>query len=497
MSTKEGVRELAIYIHLPFCVRKCLYCDFNSGVYDREVQKSYVNKLCEEIDWTFEERRKKNPGKDIITSIFFGGGTPSVLEPELIKQILCKLKENAELCKLNTEKDLCKPHEKDELCKPEITIEVNPGTVEYLEPYEDPLVEDKEKNIENNIENKDKGIEYIEKTMDSAKDESKEDGKPQRKNKLEYYKAIGINRVSIGMQSSSDEELKTLGRIHNYEDFLKTYQMAKDAGFENISVDVMYALPGQTFSSFEKTLRKTAELSPPHISAYSLIVEEGTPFDDMDLDLPGEETERRMYVSVGKILKEYGYHQYEISNYAKDGFECRHNSVYWKRGEYLGFGLSAASLTYDDSVFSSSAKKNENAHSACETDGSADKTDGTTNRTVMNYRYTNTGSMEEYLKAETFEQLKAFRKEEEHLSMNDCMSEYAFLSLRMNRGISAAEFREFFGRDLEEVYGDVIRKNERWRLLTVSDEGTVSLTAKGRNVANVVMADFLLHEEEA
>ena len=216
---------------------------------------------------------------------------------------------------------------------------------------------DKEKNIENNIENKDKGIEYIEKTMDSAKDESKEDGKPQRKNKLEYYKAIGINRISIGMQSSSDEELKTLGRIHNYEDFLKTYQMAKDAGFENISVDVMYALPGQTFSSFEKTLRKTAELSPAHISAYSLIVEEGTPFDDMDLDLPGEETERKMYVSVGKILKEYGYHQYEISNYAKDGFECRHNSVYWKRGEYLGFGLSAASLTYDESGFSSSSRK--------------------------------------------------------------------------------------------------------------------------------------------
>ena len=454
MSTKEGVRELAIYIHLPFCVRKCLYCDFNSGVYDREVQKSYVNKLCEEIDWTFEERRKNNPGKEVITSIFFGGGTPSVLEPVFIERILCKLKENAELCKPSEEIELCKLNKQSELCKSEITIEVNPGTVEYSEPYED------------------------------------------QKNKLEYYKEIGINRISIGMQSGSDEELKTLGRIHNYEDFLKTYQMAKEAGFENISVDVMYALPGQTFSSFEKTLRKTAELSPPHISAYSLIVEEGTPFDDMDLDLPGEETERKMYVSVGKILKEYGYHQYEISNYAKDGFECRHNSVYWKRGEYLGFGLSAASLTYDESGFSSSSRKNENAHSACETDGSADKTDGTTKRIVMNYRYTNTGSMEEYLKAETFEQLKAFRKEEEHLSMNDCMSEYAFLSLRMNRGISAAEFREFFGRDLEEVYGDVIRKNERWRLLTVSDEGTVSLTAKGRNVANVVMADFLLDEEE-
>ena len=490
MSTKEGVRELAIYIHLPFCVRKCLYCDFNSGVYDREVQKSYVNKLCEEIDWTFEDRRKKNPGKEVITSIFFGGGTPSVLEPVFIERILCKLKENAELCKPSEEIELCKPHKQSELCKSEITIEVNPGTVEYSEPYEDLLAENKE----NNIEIKDQVIEYTEKTADSTKDESKEDNSPRKKNKLEYYKEIGINRISIGMQSGSDEELKTLGRIHNYEDFLKTYQMAKEAGFENISVDVMYALPGQTFSSFEKTLRKTAELSPPHISAYSLIVEEGTPFDDMDLDLPGEETERKMYVSVGKILKEYGYHQYEISNYAKDGFECRHNSVYWKRGEYLGFGLSAASLTYDESGFSSSSGKNENAHSACETDGSADKTDGTTKRIVMNYRYTNTGSMEEYLKAETFEQLKAFRKEEEHLSINDCMSEYAFLSLRMNRGISAAEFREFFGRDLEEVYGDVIRKNERWQLLTVSDEGTVSLTAKGRNVANVVMADFLLDE---
>ena len=353
MSTKEGVRELAIYIHLPFCVRKCLYCDFNSGVYNREVQKSYVNKLCEEIDWTFEERRKNNSGKDVITSIFFGGGTPSVLEPVFIERILCKLKENAELCKPSEEIELCKPHKQSELCKPEITIEVYPGTVEYSEPYEDLLAENKE----NNIEIKDQVIEYTEKTADSTKDESKEDNSPRKKNKLEYYKEIGINRISIGMQSSSDEELKTLGRIHNYEDFLKTYQMAKEAGFENISVDVMYALPGQTFSSFEKTLRKTAELSPAHISAYSLIVEEGTPFDDMDLDLPGEETERKMYVSVGKILKEYGYHQYEISNYAKDGFECRHNSVYWKRGEYLGFGLSAASLTYDESGFSSSSRK--------------------------------------------------------------------------------------------------------------------------------------------
>ena len=259
-NTKEGVRKLAVYIHLPFCVRKCRYCDFNSGCYSEEIQKNYVNQLLKEIDWFFEENGSE---KIEISSVFFGGGTPSVLPAGEIERILCKLKERAEF-----EKDA------------EISIEVNPGTV--------------------------------------AEPETEEESK------FEAYRRIGINRVSIGMQSASDEELKTLGRIHTFEEFKETYQLAVKAGFTNINVDVMYALPGQGFTSFEHSLRTVAELNPVHISAYSLIVEEGTPFYETDFakegkPLPDEDEERRMYESAAEILAEYGYEQYEISNYALPG----------------------------------------------------------------------------------------------------------------------------------------------------------------------------------
>ena len=379
----EHGKELAIYIHLPFCVRKCLYCDFISGPYGEDVRKSYVNKLLWEIDSFFDEYRDENI---VITSIFFGGGTPSILPPGEIERILCKLKEHADFI------------------EPEITIEVNPGTGEL--------------------------------------------------SLFEKYHEIGINRISIGLQSTSDEELKTLGRIHTYEQFLNTLDSAKTAGFTNISADVMYAIPGQNYKSFERTLRKVADLGLNHISAYSLIVEEGTPFYDMDLDLPSEDVERRMYRGVSRILAEYGLKQYEISNYAKPGYECRHNIAYWTGKEYAGFGIAAASL-------------------------------------IENLRFTNTKSMDDYLSVSDYEELKELRTDVENLSREDCMSETVILGLRMNKGVSDSDFYEKFGQHLSDVYPKEILEHKLEGLLKEAEDGSISLTAKGRDLSNYVMADFI------
>ena len=379
----EHGKELAIYIHLPFCVRKCLYCDFISGPYGEDVRKSYVNKLLWEIDSFFDEYRDENI---VITSIFFGGGTPSILPPGEIERILCKLKEHADFI------------------EPEITIEVNPGTGEL--------------------------------------------------SLFEKYHEIGINRISIGLQSTSDEELKTLGRIHTYEQFLNTLDSAKTAGFTNISADVMYAVPGQNYKSFERTLRKVADLGLNHISAYSLIVEEGTPFYDMDLDLPSEDVERRMYRGVSRILAEYGLKQYEISNYAKPGYECRHNIAYWTGKEYAGFGIAAASL-------------------------------------IENLRFTNTKSMDDYLSVSDYEELKELRTDVENLSREDCMSETVILGLRMNKGVSDSDFYEKFGQHLSDVYPKEILEHKLEGLLKEAEDGSISLTAKGRDLSNYVMADFI------
>lgn len=377
----EHGRELAVYIHLPFCVRKCLYCDFISGPYKEEVRKSYVNKLLWEIDSFFSEIQDENIE---ITSVFFGGGTPSILPATEIERILCKLKDHA---RFNN---------------PEITIEVNPGTVASFSKY------------------------------------------------LE----IGINRLSIGMQSTSDEELKTLGRIHTYEQFLTTLELAKAAGFKNINADVMYAIPGQDYASFEKTLTACANLDLTHISAYSLIVEEGTPFYGMDLDLPSEEEERRMYRGVARILAQYGYKQYEISNYAVPGYECRHNIAYWTGKEYAGFGIAAASL-------------------------------------IENRRYTNTKSMEDYLKTKDYAELKNLRTDCEILGPRERMAETVILGLRMNKGVGDGAFYDRFGQHLNEVYGEAILKHKNEGLLKVSGNGSIALTARGRDLSNYVMADFL------
>lgn len=369
---------LQLYVHIPFCVKKCDYCDFLSGPASPRMQEAYVQALLREIEAVKE-------GCDgAVVSIFIGGGTPSVLEPQLMALVLDKLKD-----KFAVAPDA------------EITIEANPGTL--------------------------------------------------HKEKLKLYRDHGVNRLSLGLQSPMESELKLLGRIHSYSEFLESFHLAREAGFTNINVDLMSAIPGQSYEGWIDNLRTVAALSPEHISAYSLIVEEGTPFAQRPLDLPDEDTEYRMYEDTAAVLAEYGYCQYEISNYGKPGFACRHNLGYWKRVNYLGLGLGAASLW-----------------------GSR--------------RFSNTRDMEEYL--ENSSRPWQIRRDECLLTRADEMAEFMFLGLRMTEGVSRSGFRRSFGCELEEIYGNVVEKYRKLSLLEEDGE-RIRLTRRGIHVSNTVMAEFL------
>ena len=376
---QKQTSPLELYIHIPFCIKKCDYCDFLSGPADEKSQEAYVRALLGEIDAVGAEAERP------VTSIFVGGGTPSVLSPVLMGQIFETI----------NKKFLITPDA-------EITMEANPGTL-------------------------------------SAK-------------KLEAYKAMGINRLSLGLQSPDDRELKILGRIHNYQQFLESYFLARETGFANINVDLMCAIPGQTYQGWMENLKTVASLAPEHISAYSLIVEEGTPFAGRPLNLPDEETEYRMYEDTMPVLADYGYEQYEISNYAKAGKACKHNIGYWKRTDYLGIGLGAASL-------------------------------------LGSRRFSNTRSMEEYLQKSCFPE--KIRRGWQTLSKEDAMAEFMFLGLRMTKGISRGEFREAFGCTVESIYGLVLEKYKNMALL-VEKDGRIFLSRKGIHVSNSIISEFLL-----
>ena len=379
MKNRKENSPMEIYIHIPFCIRKCDYCDFLSGPSGPEEQADYVQALLREIQ-AVEEGEGRS-----VSSIFIGGGTPSVLDERLLGDILREIRNRFKM-----EEDA------------EITIEVNPGTA--------------------NI------------------------------GKLQAYREMGINRVSIGLQSPEDRELKILGRIHNYGQFLETYQEARTVGFDNINIDLMSAIPDQTYEGWVKNLRTVAELEPEHISAYSLIVEEGTPFAARKLNLPDEDTEYNMYEATAQILKEYGFEQYEISNYARKGRECRHNVGYWTRQDYLGFGLGASSLYGKE-------------------------------------RFANTADMKKYL--ENSKNPEKIREKEPSLTREDEMAEFMFLGLRMTKGISKADFQRCFGCTIESVYGEVLEKYESMELL-VEKDGRIFLSREGIHVSNSIMAEFLL-----
>lgn len=393
-------RELELYIHIPFCVKKCNYCDFLSfGTEDERlsdtpchptrqlpVPEVYVDRLCREIRWYGQ---KEEFSHRPVISVFFGGGTPSLLSEAQIFRLMAELRDNFLIRR-----------------DAEVTMEANPGT---LTP-----------------------------------------------GKLKQMRFCGINRLSLGLQSTVERELKALGRIHSYGAFLQSFKWAREAGFKNINVDLMTALPEQTMSSYLKSLEQTAALKPEHISAYSLIIEPGTPFEAMEaqgeLALPDEDEEREMYHLTRKFLSEMGYERYEISNYARPGYECRHNIGYWRGRDYLGLGLGASSLI-NGRRFS--------------------------NRTeIKDYLALTMGSDDWYEAVET-------------LTPAAKMEEFMFLGLRLVRGVSEKDFYRKFGVKVMSVYGEVIRKNELEKLL-IRKNGWLCLTELGMDLANMVMADFIL-----
>lgn len=408
-------KELEIYIHIPFCIRKCLYCDFLSFPANRKMQAEYMDQLRCEIT-------SQGPwyADYLVTTVFIGGGTPSALDGEQITLLMQAVKKSFVLAE-----------------EAEITIEANPGT--------------------------------------------------QLSQKLPLYRQAGINRLSLGLQSAVNAELRLLGRVHSFEDFLMGFQKARMAGFSNINVDLMSGIPGQTAESFKNTLRRVIMLKPEHISAYSLIVEEGTPYGDYygSSSLTGEagtggaaaqnanalamagwpalmdeEEDRKIYHQTKAFLEESGYQRYEISNYARPGFACAHNLGYWTGKDYLGFGLGASSY-------------------------------------VDGCRFANETDINRYLLLDfSAGDLESLHGRLHRLSRREQMEEFMFLGLRMTCGVSNVRFVQEFGVHIESIYGEIIRKLSEEGLL-LQDGAAIRLSDWGMDVSNYVMSKFLLDVPDA
>lgn len=378
------MKNTGIYIHIPFCIRKCAYCDFFSFSADRDLKRHYADAVIQELEaWA-----NHFPENDIDT-VYIGGGTPSVMDPEDLVRILCAVRNRFRV-----------------RADAEITMEMNPGTV-------------------------------TEKTA--------------------FLIRPLINRVSLGIQSFHDPELKILGRIHSADEAVEAVSILRREGFDNLSFDLMYGIPGQTVPGWKETLEKATALSPRHISAYSLIIEEGTPFEKMYRDgklsfLPSEDEEREMTDLAEEFLSSHGFSKYEISNYALPGYESRHNIRYWKRRDYLGIGAGASSL-------------------------------------IDHKRWRNTRDISLYLENSSSPDL--LRREEEQLDPKAEMEEFMFLGLRMTEGVTEKDFREMFGRELMEVYGEQIRRQLKGGFLATDGGGRFCFTKRGMEVSNVLLAEYL------
>ena len=374
------MKEISLYIHIPFCKQKCLYCDFPSYSGKESLMNEYTNALNREIVQKAEQYS--------INSIFIGGGTPSYLNDSNLQSLLGALN------KLKLKDNL------------EFTIECNPGTL--------------------------------------------------NKKNLSIMKRYNVNRISMGLQATKNSILKEIGRIHSYEEFKNNYFLAREIGFDNINVDLMFGLPNQKLDEWQESLVEIAKLEPEHISVYSLIIEEGTHFYDLyeknKLNLPEEDDERSMYLVAKDILDRYGYHQYEISNFAKAGKECFHNKVYWKCNEYLGLGVSASSF-------------------------------------VDKKRIKNLDDIQEYI--EKINNKESIVEEIYVNNVKDNMEEFMFMGLRMIEGININEFKKRFNKDIYEVYGNIIEKNIKRELLICNSE-KLFLSCRGMEISNYVMSDFIL-----
>ena len=367
------VNKLAIYVHIPFCKQKCKYCDFTSFENKEDKISIYIEALIKEI-LSYKEKVKNY----IVTSVYFGGGTPSFIDANFIEEIYNSLKDNYKFS--------------DDM---ENTIECNPGTI----------------------------------TLD----------------KLKKYREIGFNRISFGVQTFNDKLLKDIGRVHSVNDAISGFYMAREAGFNNISLDLMFGLPSQTLKDVSETLNKFIELNPEHISTYSLKIEEktvlGRLYDEGKISLPAEDEERKMYYLIKEKLKQVGYNHYEISNFAKCDFESRHNTAYWERQNYLGFGLGASSCFEE-------------------------------------VRFSNTNNFDEYI-----EDFESYIKDREELKKEDIDSEKVILGFRMLKGI-----------DEELICYDKWRKSVKKLIsagLVIKEEGRIRLTDKGLDLANQVFIEFI------
>lgn len=381
------MKELGIYIHIPFCKQKCYYCDFISYANKEEKVKEYIESLQKEIE--LESDRYKNEEYE-ITTIYIGGGTPSFIDALYIERIINTIKQNY---KLNE--------------NPEITIEVNPGTI--------------------------------------------------NEEKIRKYKDIGINRISIGLQTTKDNLLKQIGRIHTYEEFLNCYQIVQKVGVDNINVDLMLGLPNQTLEDLKESLREVINLKPNHISLYSLILEENTVLEkqvsENELELPSEDIERKMYWETKKILEQNGYIHYEISNFSKKGYESKHNLNCWNQKEYLGFGVAAHSY-------------------------------------IKNKRYCNTNNIEEYIKNVQNGKILSNRTICEIQNKIEEQKEYMLLGLRKIQGIDIQEFKNKFIDNPIYIFHKELEKLVKEELIEV-DLNQIKLTSKGLDFANLVWEEFV------
>lgn len=379
------MKELGIYVHIPFCVQKCDYCDFKSYAGKIMLAPQYIQALKKEIEEKAKELQQKQQVK--VKTIYVGGGTPTYLKAEQIVEVLNCIKEQFNM---NIEED-----------KPEITIEANPGSI--------------------------------------------------TKEKLESYKKIGINRISIGLQSTDNELLERIGRIHRYNRFLQAYELTKQSGFDNINIDLMLGLPGQTIEIVEDSINKVLELEPEHISIYSLILEEGTKMyqaykRNKLKDLPTDAEERQMYWLVKQKLEEMGYQHYEISNFAKEGYQSKHNLDCWNQKEYIGFGVAAHSY-------------------------------------LNQVRYSNVEGIEEYIAGN-----KITIHEEQTKDMQ--MKEYIILGLRKLEGISIKEFKNKFVENPIYVFKKELDQLVKENLLEIEGDA-IKLTKKGIDLANLVWEEFV------
>ena len=374
-------KEIGIYIHIPFCQKKCDYCDFISYSNKDLKIEEYIASVKKEIDL--------QKIKSEITTIYIGGGTPSYIDSKYIKEILTQIKK------------------KNVSPNAEVTIEVNPGTV----------------------------------TLE----------------KLECYKEAGVNRLSIGLQSTQDELLKQIGRIHNFEQFLDTYKKARQVGFKNINVDLMLGIPNQKIKDLKDSLESIVSLQPEHISVYSLIVEDGTPIankiEQGELQLPDEDIERNMYWYVKNTLELNGYNHYEISNFSKKGYESKHNMNCWYQKEYIGIGVAAHS--YRDIT-----------------------------------RYSNTENLGEYIRNVQKENLERNRIIHEIQKEDDIKKEYMILGLRQIDGVQISKFKEKFGENPIYIFRNELKKLSEQKLICV-DDNNIKLTNKGIDLANLVWEEFV------